>query len=123
MLMVVSGLIALAGIALAYQFHLKDRRAGEDLPRRFPVAARLLENKFWVDEVYQAGIVEPLRRLGKVYYAIDRIIVDGLVWAVGFVPQFSGFALKLTTQRGYLQGYAGAMAFGILIILLVVFTW
>jgi NADH:ubiquinone oxidoreductase subunit 5 (subunit L)/multisubunit Na+/H+ antiporter MnhA subunit len=120
-LMAVSGLIALAGIGLAYQFHLKDRRAGENLPRRFPALANALQNKFWVDELYQAAIVEPLRRAGKLFYAVDRIVVDGVVWAIGFVPQFSGFALKLTTQRGYLQGYAGAMAFGIVIILLVVF--
>ena len=52
-------------------------------------------------------------RIGRVFFAIDRIVVDGVIWAVGFVPQLGGFALKLTTQRGYLQGYAGAMAFGI----------
>jgi NADH:ubiquinone oxidoreductase subunit 5 (subunit L)/multisubunit Na+/H+ antiporter MnhA subunit len=120
LLMAVSGLISLAGIGLAYQLHLKDRRAGEALPRRFPAFNRAVENKFWVDELYQNAIVEPLRHLGRVYYWIDRIIVDGLVWAIGFVPQFSGFALKLTTQRGYLQGYAGAMAFGIVVILLIV---
>jgi NADH-quinone oxidoreductase subunit L len=120
LLMVISGLVALAGVGLAYQFHLKNRPAGNRLPQRFPALARALENKFWVDPVYQLAIVEPLRAAGRTFYAVDRIVVDGLVWAVGFVPQFSGFALKLTTQRGYLQGYAGAMAFGIVIILLVV---
>ena len=121
LLMVISGLVALAGVGLAYQFHLKNRPAGNRLPQRFPGLARALENKFWVDPIYQLVIVEPLRAVGRVFYAVDRIVVDGLVWAVGFVPQFSGFALKLTTQRGYLQGYAGAMAFGIVIILLIVF--
>jgi hypothetical protein len=47
--------------------------------------------------------------------------VDGLVWIAGFVPQLSGFALKLTTQRGYLQGYALTMILGIAVILLIVF--
>ncbi|HEY7115623.1 MAG TPA: hypothetical protein VH475_03495, partial [Tepidisphaeraceae bacterium] len=121
MLMVISGLIALGGIGLAYQFHLKDRAAGDALPYRFPGIATVLENKYWVDEFYQAAFVEPLRRLGVFFYAFDRIVIDGLVWVVSFVPQLSGFALKLTTQRGYLQGYAGAMAFGIVIILLIVF--
>jgi hypothetical protein len=37
------------------------------------------------------------------------------------VPQLSGFALKLTTQRGYLQGYAVTMLFGIAVVLLLVF--
>jgi len=120
-MMIVSGVIALAGIFLAYQFHLKNRAAGERLPERAVGLTRALEAKYWIDEAYQGGIVEPLRSVGRVFFAIDRIVVDGLVWAIGFVPQLSGFTLKLTTQRGYLQGYAGAMALGILVILLVVF--
>jgi hypothetical protein len=47
--------------------------------------------------------------------------VDGLVWAVSFIPQASGWSLKLTTQRGYLQGYAATMLFGIAVILLIIF--
>jgi NADH-quinone oxidoreductase subunit L len=121
MLMVLSGLISAAGIGLAYQFHLKNRAAGDALPRRFPVASMILENKYWVDEIYDAVIVRPLWRVGQVFYAIDRIVIEGIVWMVGFIPQLFGFTLKLTTQRGYLQGYASAMAFGILVILLIVF--
>ena len=44
-----------------------------------------------------------------------------MVWLIGFVPQLSGFTLKLTTQRGYLQGYSVTMILGVVIILLVVF--
>jgi hypothetical protein len=40
---------------------------------------------------------------------------------MGWVPQFSGTALKLTVQRGYLQGYAAAMLFGVVVILLIIF--
>jgi NADH-quinone oxidoreductase subunit L len=118
--MVVSTLVAAAGIALAYRFHLRDRAAGDALAGRFRGLAGALENKYWVDELYQAAVVGPLRGVGRAFHWIDRIVVEGLVWAVGFVPQFSGFALKLTTQRGYLQGYAGAMALGIVVILLIV---
>ncbi len=120
-LMVISALISLAGIGLAYQLHLKNRAAGDALPRKFPALSRAIENKYWVDEMYDALIVKPLWRLGQFFFAIDRIVVDGIVWVVGFVPQLSGFTLKLTTQRGFLQGYAGAMAFGIVVILLFVF--
>jgi NADH-quinone oxidoreductase subunit L len=119
--MVVSAVIAIVGIGLAYQLHLKKRSASDELAERmFPVATTL-EHKYWIDELYQAMIVEPLRSLGRVFYAFDRIVVEGLVWLIGFVPQFSGFTLKLTTQRGYLQGYAGGMVLGILVILLIVF--
>jgi NADH-quinone oxidoreductase subunit L len=119
--MIISGLISISGIGLAYQLHLKNRAAGDAIPRRFPAISRAIENKYWVDEMYDALIVRPLWRLGQVFFWIDRIIVDGIVWVVGFVPQLSGFTLKLTTQKGYLQGYAGAMALGIVVILLFVF--
>jgi NADH-quinone oxidoreductase subunit L len=82
---------------------------------------RVLDHKYWVDEIYQAGIVEPLRRLGRGFFWIDRMIVDGLVNVASWVPQLSGFALKITTQRGYLQGYALTMLLGIAVILIILF--
>jgi len=113
-----SGIIALAGIGAAYYLHLKNRRAAEKLAESMPGVATAIENKYWVDEIYAALFVEPLKTLGRFCYAIDRIVVDGAVWLVGFVPQFGGFVVKLTTQRGFLQGYAAAMVFGIVVILL-----
>jgi len=81
----------------------------------------LIEAKYWVDEIYQNFIVEPLRMLGKAFFLVDRVVVDGIVFTISFVPQLSGFALKLTTQRGYLQGYAAMMLLGVAVILLIVF--
>jgi NADH-quinone oxidoreductase subunit L len=81
----------------------------------------LLDGKYWIDELYDAVIVQPLQHIARVFFLIDRAVVDGAVWAISFVPQLSGFALKLTTQRGYLQGYAATMFFGVLAILLLVF--
>ena len=86
-----------------------------------PGVTRALEAKYWVDEIYQAAIVEPLRSVGQAFFWIDRFVVDGLVWATSFVPMLGGFALKLSTQRGYLQGYAAVMLLGIAIILMVIF--
>jgi len=121
-IMAVSALIALAGIGCAYWFHLRNRPAGERLPQRFPVLNRLLEHKYWVDEIYQAGIIEPLRRLGVSLFTIDKFFVDGMVDLVGVIlPQGTGAALKRATQRGYLQGYALTMLFGVAVIVLVVF--
>jgi NADH-quinone oxidoreductase subunit L len=74
-----------------------------------------------VDEIYQATIVEPLRSLGRGLYAIDRYLVDGFINMLGWIPQLVGFALKLTVQRGYLQGYATTMLFGVMVVLLLIF--
>jgi hypothetical protein len=47
--------------------------------------------------------------------------VDGMVWITGAIPQACGFALSLTTERGYLQGYAATMLLGLAAILLLIF--
>jgi NADH-quinone oxidoreductase subunit L len=122
LIMAISALIAISGIWLAYQMHLKDRARAEWLAADVPEITNILEHKYWVDEIYQAAIVEPLRQLGRIFFLIDKFIIDGIIWLISFIPQLSGFALKLTTQRGYLQGYAVTMLFGIAVILILVFT-
>ena len=83
---------------------------------------RLVENKFYVDEIYQACVIEPLRFLGQILFGIDRFIVDGIINMFGWIPQLAGFSLKLTVQRGYLQGYATANAVpALMVILLLIF--
>ncbi len=119
-MMIVSGFIAVAGIFLAYQVHLKDRARAERLAASAPILVAVLENKYWIDEIYHNGIVEPLRDVGQAFFAIDQYLIDGVVWLLGFVPQVGGFTLKKTVQRGYLQGYAAAMLFGVAAILIVV---
>lgn len=120
MIMILSAIIAVIGIVLAWYFHLKNRPADEKLAAAGGFYTRLLERKYWVDEIYQAGIVESCRKLGKFFFAIDKFVIDGIIWLISFIPQLSGFVLKLTTQRGYLQGYAATMLFGIAVILLIV---
>jgi NADH-quinone oxidoreductase subunit L len=119
--MLVSVAISIAGIGLAYLLHLADRRRADELARKLSPLSKLLDAKYWVDEIYQAVIVEPLRTLGRIFFAVDRFVVDGLVWLVSFVPQAGGWVLKLGVQRGYLQGYAAVMLFGIAAILLIIF--
>src|SRR5579859_2890786 len=115
--------LSLLGIGLAYLMHLRDRGLADRFARAIPGLTDLIENKYYVDEIYQAYIVEPLRFLGEIFFAIDRYIVDFLVNLMGWIPQLSGFALKLTVQRGYLQGYATTMLFGVMIILVLIFLY
>ena len=123
LLMLLSGGIAVAGIFVAYVLHLKDRARASALANSMWPIASILDHKYWVDEIYQRLIVKNLRTLGKLFaFVIDRFIVDGLVNLAGMIPQAGGVFLKLTVQRGYLQGYAAAMLFGIAIILFVIFV-
>ncbi len=120
-IMGISLIVALCGVWLAYRNHLKDRAAAERLARKLGGLTTLLEGKYWIDEIYENAIVEPLKKLGRAFFIIDQMVVDGVVWMISFIPQATGFALKLTTQRGYLQGYAASMLFGVLVILLLIF--
>jgi NADH-quinone oxidoreductase subunit L len=119
-LMIASGLIALFGIYLAYVFHLKERIRADRISARGPPWMRVLDRKYWIDEFYQAAVVEPLRGVGRLFFLFDQWVIDGVVWTLSFIPQLSGFALRLTTQRGYLQGYAVTMLLGIAVILIIV---
>jgi NADH-quinone oxidoreductase subunit L len=119
--MLVSAFISLLGVALAYALHLRDRARAERLAAGLAPLTRTLEAKYWVDEIYQAAIVEPLRTAGRGFFWIDRFIVDGLVNLFGWVPGRVGSVLQVTMQRGYLQGYAAAMLFGIEVIMLIIF--
>jgi NADH-quinone oxidoreductase subunit L len=120
-LMIVSGLISIFGVVLAYYFHLKNRAQGEKLAVDLGPITRILEAKYWVDEIYQATIVNPLWALGETSYRFDRWIIDMLVNMAGWTVQLTGYFLKFSTQRGYLQGYGAAMLLGIAAILLLVF--
>jgi NADH-quinone oxidoreductase subunit L len=101
--------------------HLKNRAQSERIAKGLQPLTRLLEGKYWIDELYDRVVVQPLHYLGRIFFAFDKAIIDSIVWFVGMVPQVSGTALRLTVQRGYLQGYAATMLFGLLAILLICF--
>ena len=123
----VAGATGLLGIAIAAYFHLLNRRAADVLranllanpaTRWLPTA---MENKWYVDEFYNAVIRAPLWALGHVLYFIDRYFVDLiLVDGVARVPKWMGRAFQ-PLQNGILQSYALSMAGGVgLAVLLVV---
>jgi NADH-quinone oxidoreductase subunit L len=60
-LMGVSTLVAAAGIGLAVFFFLRNRAAAAQVAHRFAGVHRVLENKYYVDEIYDAAIVQPIR--------------------------------------------------------------
>lgn len=118
-MMVISSILAVIGIATAAYFHWYNRPAADRTAGSFPGVVRLLANKYYVDEIYDAVIVQPLHVLGQVCFAFDRLIIDGLVMFVGFVPRALGLAVR-PSQRGVLQGYGLGMAAGVAAIIFLV---
>ena len=59
--MAVSSLVALLGIGLATFLWLKNPQIPARMAAQYPGVHRLLLNKYYVDEVYDATIVQPIK--------------------------------------------------------------
>ena len=101
--------IAVAGILLARSLYggpagaERGRRAFE---QRYPALHRLLANKWYVDEIYDAIVVRPLYGLSQVFYrVVDVLVVDGSVRAGAAVTRAGGDLGSLTTT-GNVRNYA-----------------
>lgn len=116
---IISSLIAITGIAIAAYFHWFNRPAADKLAGKFPGLVRTLENKWYVDEFNDKVIVKPLRLLGEICFAFDRLIIDPLVSLVGFVPRVIGITTR-PAQSGILQAYGVSMVLGVAVVLAIV---
>ena len=111
-LLLVSGLIAIAGAYLAYRAYIVDK----DLPGRVREAlgpvTRLIDNKYYVDEVYDRIIVNPLRALGSwLARVFDQGGIDGAVNGLAGVTGWLGTQVR-RLQTGMVGMYALAILFG-----------
>ena len=116
-LMVVSGLVAIVGILGAWYGYVRRPTIPAAVALGFPQAHRLLYNKYFVDEIYDACIVAPLRRFGRFCFAVDRWFIDSVLKAVSLVPQAMGLLLR-GFQHGSMQGYATGMTVGVIAIVI-----
>ena len=117
-LMVVSSLVAFAGIAVAWWFFLKNRAAARAVSERFRATYRLLVNKYYVDEIYNATIVEPIHIISEhgLWKGVDARGIDGAVNGVGTIVSGSGQLLRLA-QTGSVRTYAASLFVGVVAIL------
>jgi NADH-quinone oxidoreductase subunit L len=92
--------------------------APASLARRFPGLYRFTYDKFRVDELYEAIVIEPVQFAAYILwrvvdvFAIDGVLVNGVARAVGF----AGTVARLA-QNGDVQRYAAIMAVAAAVIL------
>ena len=112
--MVISSIVGLAGIAFAWTRYSKRAPADE------PTGAlhRLLANKYYIDEVYNALIVQPIKNGSHflLWKLVDNGIIDGIVNGVAAIVRFVGGLLR-RFQTGVVQAYIVSMVLGIVIFL------
>ena len=114
----VSAVVGIIGIVVAFVLHRQNRKAADALRARLlanPATRWLptaMENKWYVDEMYDALVRTPLRVISYALYGFDRYVIDlGLVDNIGKIPRWLGRAFQ-PLQNGLLQSYALTMAGG-----------
>jgi NADH-quinone oxidoreductase subunit L len=112
-LMGVSVVVALVGTLWAVARFSKRPELGEATG-----FGKVLANKWYVDEFYNAIIVRPLDLLAQFLEFFDKNIVDGIVNLVGRLVQYGSRQLRLL-QSGQVGGYVLLMVLGILVLFLV----
>ena len=117
-LMLVSVVVAFAGIGIAIYFFLRNRRAADAVADRFTGVHRVLANKYYVDEVYDAAVVQPVRLASEdaLWKTIDVRVIDGAVNGTGeAVVSMSELLRRL--QSGSVRSYAASLFVGVVLIL------
>jgi NADH-quinone oxidoreductase subunit L len=120
-IMITSVAVALAGLGVAWWMY--GLRPG--LAARLAASARDLYqaslNKFYLDELYDFFIVQPVVGFATFCRIFDQYVVDGIVDLIGHLPRLFGLLFR-PIQNGLTQFYALAMALG-LTVFLVALVW
>ncbi len=116
-LMGVSTLVAFAGIGVATFLFRSKPSAADALARQFGGVQTLLLNKYYVDEIYNAVFVQPIKRLSTfvLWRGVDSGLIDGTVNAVGLVVRGWSAVLR-RLQTGSIRVYAMYFFAGIVFI-------
>ncbi|MEM9914406.1 MAG: NADH-quinone oxidoreductase subunit L [Planctomycetota bacterium] len=115
-----SAILAIAGIALAAFFFWLNRELTAKLTKPLGPVIKLLENKYYIDELYDAVFVQPLKRLGGLFYVVDVLIINNLIAFVAWVPTMVGRGVR-PAQSGRLSAYSLGMVVGIAVFALLIF--
>ncbi len=108
-----STVTALIGIYLAYRIYILRPEAADALAGRLKNAYRLLLNKYFVDEIYDAAIVQPTVNGSRelLWKTVDAGTIDGAVNGLGSSIQRWGAMLR-RVQNGLIRNYAAWILLG-----------
>jgi NADH-quinone oxidoreductase subunit L len=116
-LMLISTVLALGGIGLAWLMYVKQPGMAGQWASHAQALYQLSLNKFHVDEIYEALILKPLAGFTAFCRIFDLNVLDGVVDLIGQVPSLLGTVFR-PVQNGLVQFYALAMILGLTVFLL-----
>jgi NADH-quinone oxidoreductase subunit L len=117
-LMALSSILAVLGIGLATYIWLKRPEVAASMAARFPGVHRLLLNKYYVDELYDVTVVQPIKIASEdgLWRGMDARVVDGAVNGTGQVVGGVSAVIRLF-QSGSVKTYASFLFLGAVMIL------
>jgi NADH-quinone oxidoreductase subunit L len=115
-LMLFSMAVAVAGIITAYRMYIRNTELPGKLAKKYKIAYDLIFHKYYVDEIYDMAVVEPIKESSNfLWKGVDVQVIDGAVnGSAGLVDYLSAHFRKLET--GFLQNYALAIVLGVALI-------
>jgi NADH-quinone oxidoreductase subunit L len=117
--------VALIGWYIAHVFYKQKPERPAELAAALPGGYKLLANKYYVDEFYNATVVKPLLAISTYVlgWVVDNALLGGAAWLLGGIATFAG-ALLQRWQSGNLRSYAAWLAAGAAAVLLfIVVPW
>ena len=113
-LLIVTPVLVILSIPISYFYFIKDKKILESFKKTNMPLYNFLLNKWYVDEIYDFLIVNPIKRLGLIFWqkgdvgTIDKFGPDGISKIIKFI---SNKAVKF--QSGYIYDYAFVMLIGL----------
>ncbi|MGB7751615.1 MAG: NADH-quinone oxidoreductase subunit L, partial [Candidatus Acidiferrales bacterium] len=106
-------LIALAGLLIAWWFYIKSPQTPKKLAESLRGPYTLVLHKYYVDELYNAAIIQPLLWISTnvLWHVVDEGVIDGTVNGVARVSRETGSELR-EIQSGNARSYATWVVIG-----------
>jgi NADH-quinone oxidoreductase subunit L len=113
--------VALVGWLAADLLYRQRSTRPAQLAAIFPYSYKMLDHKYYVDEIYGATVVKPLMGFSTYFlgWVVDKALLGGTAWLLGGVATFAG-ALLQRWQSGNIRSYAAWLAAGAAAVLLFV---
>ncbi|MGO4692818.1 NADH-quinone oxidoreductase subunit L [Paenibacillus sp. 2TAB26] len=107
--------VGLLGIYIGWLIYGKNSVNKDVLQEKMPKLVKLLENSYYIDELYAVIIVKPLKLIGSTLMAFDSYVIGGIVRLTGTAVTSAG-RVAARLQNGQVQTYGLAAVIGFVIL-------
>jgi NADH-quinone oxidoreductase subunit L len=108
---------AIVGATTAFKIYSKSSEGAQKLTNTIKPVYKLVSNKYYVDQVYEVAVINPVVKCSKnLWKHFDSKVIDGVPKALGDIATGMG-SFSRSLQTGNMQQYAMYIGIGIVVIL------